>query len=62
MTNPVKLEFVALDIFGYNYLSWFLHVILNLSANSLKDTIDLENNPRCLTKCQTNYLSKTSHP
>ena len=56
MTNPVKLEFVALDIFGYNYLSWFLDVILNLSAN-IKDTINLENNPRCLTKCQTNYLS-----
>ena len=35
MTNLVKLEFVALDVSGNNYLSWFLDVILHLSANSL---------------------------
>ena len=57
MTNLVKLEFVALDVSGNNYLSWLLDVILHLSANSLQDIIDLENDPRCLTKCQTNYLS-----
>ena len=48
MTNLVKLEFVALDVSENNYLSWFLDMILHLSANSLKDTIDFENNPLTL--------------
>ncbi|XP_074359700.1 uncharacterized protein LOC141699759 [Apium graveolens] len=40
MANLAKLEFVALDVSGNNYLSWVLDAELHLSANGLKDTID----------------------
>ena len=45
MVNLAKLEFVALDISGNNYLSWVLDAELYLSANGLKDTIDPEKIP-----------------
>ncbi|XP_074374672.1 uncharacterized protein LOC141715087 [Apium graveolens] len=45
MTNLAKLEFVALDVSGNNYLSWVLDAELHLSANGLKDTIDSEKIP-----------------
>ncbi|XP_076907544.1 uncharacterized protein LOC143564029 [Bidens hawaiensis] len=39
MTNLVKLEFLALDITGKNYLSWILDAEIHLDANNLGDTI-----------------------
>ncbi|XP_076935596.1 uncharacterized protein LOC143602330 [Bidens hawaiensis] len=39
MTNLVKLEFLALDITGKNYLSWVLDAEIHLDANNLGDTI-----------------------
>ena len=32
MSNLTKLEFVALDILGKNYLSWILDVEIHLEA------------------------------
>ncbi|XP_074346405.1 uncharacterized protein LOC141685187 [Apium graveolens] len=45
MANLAKLEFVVLDVSVNNYLSWVLDAELHLSANGLKDTIDLEKIP-----------------
>ena len=39
MSNPAKLEFVALDITGKNYLSWVLDAEIHLDANGLGETI-----------------------
>ncbi|XP_019251299.1 PREDICTED: uncharacterized protein LOC109230232 [Nicotiana attenuata] len=39
MSNLSKLEFVALDISGNNYLSWFLDVEIHLAAKGLGNTI-----------------------
>ncbi|XP_020270895.1 uncharacterized protein LOC109846083 [Asparagus officinalis] len=39
MANLAKLEFVALDITGKNYLSWILDAKIHLEANALGDTI-----------------------
>ncbi|XP_028795622.1 uncharacterized protein LOC114751125 [Neltuma alba] len=39
MSNLTKLEFVALDIIGKNYLSWILDAEIHLNANGLGDTI-----------------------
>ncbi|GJY33859.1 hypothetical protein Tco_0418328 [Tanacetum coccineum] len=39
MSNLVKLEFLALDISGQNYLSWVLDAEIYLAANVLGDTI-----------------------
>ena len=39
MSNLTKLEFVALDITGKNYLSWVLDVKIDLDANGLRNTI-----------------------
>ena len=39
MSNLAKLEFVALDITGKNYLSWVLDAEIHLDANGLGDTI-----------------------
>ncbi|XP_022024230.1 uncharacterized protein LOC110924536 [Helianthus annuus] len=39
MTNLVKLEFMALDITGKNYLSWVLDAKIHLNANNLDETI-----------------------
>jgi gag-polypeptide of LTR copia-type len=43
MTNLTKLEFVALDISGKNYLSWTLDAEIHLTTNNLRDTIKDEN-------------------
>ena len=39
MSNLTKLEFVALDISGKNYLSWILDAEIYLEALNLGDTI-----------------------
>ena len=39
MSNLTKLEFVALDITGNNYLSWTLDVDIHLDAMNLEATI-----------------------
>ena len=39
MSNLSKLEFVALDIYGKNYLSWVLDVEIHLTAKGLGDSI-----------------------
>ncbi|KAK9062752.1 hypothetical protein SSX86_019942 [Deinandra increscens subsp. villosa] len=39
MSNLAKLEFLALDITGKNYLSWVLDTEIHLNAKSLGDTI-----------------------
>ncbi|XP_004229128.2 uncharacterized protein [Solanum lycopersicum] len=39
MSNLSKLEFVGLDIFGKNYLSWVLDVEIHLAAKRLDATI-----------------------
>ena len=44
MTNLAKLEFVALDIIGKNYLSWILDAEIHLEANALGETIKHGNN------------------
>ena len=44
MTNLAKLEFVALDITGKNYLSWILDAEIHIEANALGETIKDGNN------------------
>nr|GFB44487.1 hypothetical protein [Tanacetum cinerariifolium] len=39
MSNLAKLEFLAFDISGQNYLSWVLDAEIYLAANGLGDTI-----------------------
>ncbi|XP_019238503.1 PREDICTED: uncharacterized protein LOC109218578, partial [Nicotiana attenuata] len=39
MSNLSKLEFVALDISGKNYLSWVLDAEIHLAAKGLGNTI-----------------------
>ena len=39
MSNLAKLEFVALNISGKNYLSWILNVEIHLDAMKLGNTI-----------------------
>ena len=43
MSNLTKLEFVALDISGKNYLSWVLDAKIHLDAITLRNTIKEEN-------------------
>ena len=43
MSNLAKLDFVALNISGKNYLSWVLDVEIHLDLMNLKDTIKQEN-------------------
>ena len=43
MSNLSKLEFVALDISGKNYLSWVLDAEIHLAAKGLDATITQEN-------------------
>ncbi|XP_059658412.1 uncharacterized protein LOC132304698 [Cornus florida] len=47
MSNLTKLKFVALDIFGKNYLSWILDAQIHLDAMGPGDTIK-ENNEASL--------------
>ena len=44
MENLAKLEFMALDIIGKNYLSWILDAEIHLEANALGETIKDGNN------------------
>ncbi|XP_057250733.1 uncharacterized protein LOC104893872 [Beta vulgaris subsp. vulgaris] len=44
MSNLAKLEFVALDITGKNYLSWILDAEIHLAAKGLGNTINAGNN------------------
>ena len=39
MSNLTKLEFVALDISGKNYLSWILDAKIHLTSMNLGKTI-----------------------
>ena len=39
MSNLSKLEFVALDISGKNYLTWVLDAEIHLAAKGLDGTI-----------------------
>lgn len=39
MANSAKLEFVALDISGKNYLSWVLNAEIHIQASNLGNTI-----------------------
>ena len=39
MSNFTKLDFMALDITGKNYLSWILDAEIHLAANGLGDAI-----------------------
>ncbi|XP_015064751.1 uncharacterized protein LOC107009970 [Solanum pennellii] len=39
MSNLSKFEFVALDIYGKNYLSWVLDAEIHLTAKGLDDSI-----------------------
>jgi hypothetical protein len=43
MSNLTKLEFVALDVFGNNYLSWILDVEIHLELMNLGNTIKEDN-------------------
>ena len=43
MSNLAKLEFVALNISGKNYLSWVLDVEIHLDAMNLGNTIKKTN-------------------
>ncbi|GAV76844.1 hypothetical protein CFOL_v3_20317, partial [Cephalotus follicularis] len=43
MANFENQKFIALDIFGKNYLSWVLDVQLHLSAKKLRHTIEEDN-------------------
>ena len=43
MSNLAKLEFVALDITGKNFLSWILDVEIHLDANGHGNTITKKN-------------------
>ena len=42
MSNLIKLEFVALDISGKNYLSWILDAEIHLTSMNLGETIKRE--------------------
>ena len=43
MSNLAKLEFVALNISGKNYLSWVLDVEIHLDTMNLGNTIKKAN-------------------
>ena len=43
MSNLTKLEFIALDISGKNYLSWILDAEIHLEAMNFGDTIKDDN-------------------
>nr|GEZ87775.1 hypothetical protein [Tanacetum cinerariifolium] len=43
MANLAKVEFLALDITGKNYLSWVLDAKIHLNANGIGDTVKEKN-------------------
>lgn len=52
MSNFTKLDFVALDITGKNYLSSILDVEIHLDAEGLRDTIKKENQASILNRAK----------
>ncbi|KAK9750532.1 hypothetical protein RND81_02G203300 [Saponaria officinalis] len=52
MTNLTKLEFVAFDITGKNYLSWVLDAEIHLDAKGLGETIKKGNKTTCQEKAK----------
>ena len=60
MPNITKLEFVALDISGKNYLSWILDVELHLDAMNLGATIK-EGNQASLQDCTKTLIFLYHH-
>ncbi|XP_048431497.1 uncharacterized protein LOC125473137 [Pyrus x bretschneideri] len=44
MANLAKLNFVALDITGNNYLTWVMDAKIHLEARNLGETINEDNN------------------
>ncbi|XP_056685905.1 uncharacterized protein [Spinacia oleracea] len=52
MSNLAKLEIVALDITGKNYLSWVLDAEIHLDAKGLGDTIKEGNKATCQDKAK----------
>ncbi|XP_059625405.1 uncharacterized protein LOC132268593 [Cornus florida] len=53
MSNLTKLEFVALDISGKNYLSWILDAEIRLDAMNLGETIKKNNNASLQDRAKT---------
>ncbi|XP_061993718.1 uncharacterized protein LOC133711624 [Rosa rugosa] len=43
MSNLNKLDFVALEVSGRNYLKWTQDVKLHLTANKMRSTINVDN-------------------
>ncbi|XP_056697413.1 uncharacterized protein [Spinacia oleracea] len=52
MSNLAKLEIVALDITGKNYLSWALDAEIHLDGKGLGDTIKEGNKATCQDKAK----------
>ncbi|XP_059629878.1 uncharacterized protein LOC132272807 [Cornus florida] len=53
MSNLTKLEFVALDISGKNYLSWILDAEIHLDAMNLGERIEEKNNASLQDRAKT---------
>ena len=60
MSNLAKLEFVALDITGKNFLSLILDVEIHLDANGLGNTITEKNTTSIQKKSQSDDFSSSS--
>ncbi|XP_068320081.1 uncharacterized protein [Pyrus communis] len=53
MTNLAKLDFVALDITGKNYLTWVVDTKIHLEAGNLEETIKEENSASSQDRAKT---------
>ena len=53
MYNLTKLEFIALNISGNNYLSWMLDAEIHLDASNLRETIKETNNASLQDRAKT---------
>ncbi|XP_019261083.1 PREDICTED: uncharacterized protein LOC109239036 [Nicotiana attenuata] len=58
MSNLSKLDFVALDIFGKNYLSWVLDAEIHLAAKGLGNTITQGNEESNQDKAKAMFLRR----
>lgn len=47
MSNITKFEFVILDVYDNNYLSWIIDVEIHLDAMNLENTINEANQHLC---------------
>ncbi|CAN6693208.1 unnamed protein product [Malus baccata var. baccata] len=52
IVNLVKLDFVALDITGKNYLTWVVDTKIHLKVGNLRETIREENNAFSQTRAK----------